>query len=229
MKILFWDIDGTLLRTDKAGLYAFQQAIEEIWHAQVDFRTIKTSGMTDGYIASQVIRMASGREATAKEISALVERYEQLLPVHLAKREGHLTPSVQEILMYFHNKPDYLSLLLTGNTITGAQAKLSYYGLIDYFDFTASAFSQNYFDRSQIAAQALSTVQCRYPDVPSHNLFVIGDTPHDISCGKAIGANTIAVATGTYSLPELAVHDPWWAVETLPCPQDLEKKLATTD
>ncbi len=229
MKILFWDIDGTLLRTDKAGLYAFQQAIEEIWHTQVDFHTIKTSGMTDGFIASEVIRLASGREPAAEEISALVERYEQLLPVHLTKREGHLTPSVKEILAYFHNKPDYLSLLLTGNTITGAQAKLSYYGLIDYFDFTTSAFSKNCFNRSEVAAQALAAVQNRYPAVPPNNLFVIGDTPHDINCGKGIGAKTIAVATGTYSLQELIAHDPWWAVENLPCPQDFERKLATAD
>ena len=218
MRILFWDIDGTLLKTAKAGLYAFEQVIQELYNISFDFDTIKTAGMTDYYIAHQAIQFATGREPAVHEICNLIARYEEVLPSHLAARQGHLTPSVQDILTHVHSREEYISLLLTGNTAVGAKTKLTHYGLDGFFNFKHSAFCNNCFNRTEISAQALAIVTEYYPAVAPEHIYVIGDTPNDIDCGKAIGARTIAVATGRYSVEELNAHSPWWVVAALPSP-----------
>lgn len=225
MRILFWDIDGTLLRTAKASLYAFEQVFQETYNNPFDFSTIKTAGMTDYYIAQQVIKLATGRVPTVREICAILTRYEEVLPLHLAARQGHLMPSVTDILTYLHHREEYVSLILTGNTLIGAKAKLTHYGLENFFNFQRSAFCHNSLDRTEISVQALSIVQKYYPTVPSEHIYIIGDTPHDIHCGKFIRVRTIAVATGTYSVQELRTHSPWWVVPVLPSPMKFVKKI----
>lgn len=227
MKILFWDIDGTLMKTDRAGLYAFQQAIEELLNANIDLSSIKTAGMTDCYISEQVIKMITGRNAKSHEVTALIKRYEEVLPHHLAARKGQLMPYIRELLDHFHDHREFVSLLLTGNTTLGARAKLARYGIAEYFDFSTSAFGDNCPDRLDLAADALAKATKRYPGIKAEEMFVIGDTPNDIRCGKSIGAKTIAVATGSYSLAELVEHTPWWAVDSLPDPIQFEEKLIT--
>lgn len=225
LKILFWDIDGTLIRTSRAGLYAFQQATEELYAASPDFTKVTSAGMTDCHIAAQIIAVATGREPRVNEAAALVQRYVELLPEHLAARDGFVIPPVLDILEYLDAEPGYVSLLLTGNTAAGARTKLNHYAIARFFDFTASAFGDDCRARTEIAARALANVHRRYPAVPPEDIFVIGDTPNDVSCGKSIGARTVAVATGAYPLAELAVHTPWWAVERLPDPAAFAAKL----
>lgn len=224
MQLLFWDIDGTLLKTAKAGLYAFEQATEELYGEQFDFTQMKTAGVTDYYIASQIIYKITGHESTLEAAHALISRYEALLVEQLALRKGYLLPYVLDILNYLQQRPEYISLLLTGNTVNGAQAKLSYYNLAHYFDFTASAFGHNSPHRTDIAIQALSLVQQKYPS--ADQIYVIGDTPNDIECGKIIGAKTIAVATGAYSVEELTAYSPWWTTKTLPAPDQFLQILS---
>lgn len=225
LKILFWDIDGTLLKTAKAGLFAFEQATSDIFKTSIDFKSIPTAGMTDYYIAKQIIYQITGREPLPEETTTLLKHYEKILPAHLAARQGHLTPAVQEILNYFRHRSNCLSLLLTGNTYLGAKAKLTRYDIINYFDFSLSAFGDTCDNRLDLADQALAKVSNCYPDLIPQQIFVIGDTPNDIRCGKSINAKTIAVATGVYSLEELAKHSPWWALNQLPDPLTFETKL----
>jgi len=225
MRILFWDIDGTLLKTDKAGLYAFKEVIREVLKFPVDFSAIEVAGMTDYYIAHQVMQLATGREPTHHELCHLLARYEEILPSHLAARQGFLTPSVQEILTYLHSQTDYVSLLLTGNTVIGAKAKLTHYKLDSFFDFASSAFCNHCFHRTDISTQALTIVKKQYPNVPLDHIYVIGDTPNDIHCGKAMGARTIAVATGMFSIDELSSYSPWWVIPTLPSPIEFIKNI----
>lgn len=225
MKILFWDIDGTLIRTAKAGLFAFQEATRSLWREEIDFGTIQSAGMTDSYIAAQIIEKLAGRPAAAREIDALLTCYESLLPGHLAMRQGRIMPSVLEILEHFHDRQDTLTLLLTGNTRTGAQIKLTHYGLARFFDFDNSAFDRHCLNRLAIAASAREIAGRLCPEIPAEGTYIIGDTPNDIRCGKAIGARTIGVATGAYSQQELAGHQPWQALECLPSPGEFANIL----
>lgn len=221
MNVIFWDIDGTLVRTGKAGLFAFEEAVSELWGLPIDFSRMKTAGMTDYFIAQQIIEAAAGRAATEKEMKELSRKYEELLAEHLEKREGMVLPAVRENLAALHELGTH-SFLLTGNSRRGAELKLRKFGLEKYFDFERSAFCDDYLTRDEIAARALETVALLGKE--EQKVFVIGDTPNDIRCGKDIGAYTIAVATGTFSQGELAAYFPWWAVAHLPAsPEFLEK------
>ena len=224
MNIFFWDIDGTLVRTSKSGIYAFAQATRELWKHNVNFDSIEAAGMTDNYIAAQIIAQAAGRSATEEEISALVRRYEQLLPAELCSRGGRIMPSVKEILEELDGRRDCMQLLLTGNSRTGAEVKLKYFELDHYFDFDHSAFCDVHQERISIARCGEAAVKALRGE-ENDTVFIIGDTPHDIACGKAIGARTVAVATGRYTLQELKQHEPWWAAETLPNPSSFLEKL----
>jgi len=199
LNILFWDIDGTLMRTAKAGLYAFEQATQEQWDAAINFDNINSAGMTDYYIGEQIIKKLTGRKPLAAEIAALTKRYEQLLPNYLAQKDGRVMPAVFDIL-------DAL-----------VQRK--------YFDVPNSAFCDDQVKRGDIAQAALQTLKTLYGSTDALKIFVIGDTPHDIHCGKEIAAYTIGVATGRYSLAELQVHAPWWAVESLPAADEFIAKI----
>ena len=225
MKIFFWDIDGTLIRTSKAGLYAFKQAAEEMWGKSVDFTSVETAGMTDNFIAKQIIKAILNRAATLPEIEQLCRRYESLLQEQLTQRTGIVLPEVRNILARMGQHDDYKQLLLTGNSIRGAQTKLRHFELDRYFDFNLSAFSRQHEKRVDIAKSALEMVRENWGEPDAHAIYVIGDTPHDIECGKAIGAWTIGVATGTYSLSELKECSPWWVVETLPTPEEFIAKI----
>jgi Predicted phosphatases len=198
---------------------------EEFYHASPDFTGITTAGMTDCHIANQIIALATGREPREGETAAMLRRYTEVLPAYLADRPGFIIPPVTDILNYLVGEPGYVSLLLTGNVVAGARAKLDYYGIAHFFDFAASAFGDNCLTRADIAARALASVKKRYPASRPEDIIIIGDTPNDISCGKTIGARTVAVATGRYSVPELAVHSPWWVLERLPEPASFAAKL----
>ena len=224
MDIFFWDIDGTLIRTDKAGLYAFEQAVRELWNSPVDYRQIHSAGMTDYSIARQIIERIAGRPASYQEVKELTGRYEELLQEHLVQREGKVMPAVREILPVLQEN-GALSVLLTGNSRKGAEMKMRKFGLEGFFDFTYSAFCEDSPDRDDVARRALANAR-RLQAAHQARLFVIGDTPNDIRCGKMIGAYTIGVATGTFSEPELAAHDPWWSLPHLPPAPEFMKKLA---
>ena len=97
--------------------------------------------------------------------------------------------------------------LLTGNVERGAKLKLSHYGIWDFFEF--GAFADDHHDRNQLGAFAQRRAQEKHAiDFAAANIDVIGDTPHDIACGKAIGARTIAVTTGSFTREQLAGFKP---------------------
>jgi len=142
-----------------------------------------------------------------------VKRYEELLPEALPLKQGRVLPNVREILDRLVHRSDVRSYLLTGNTRGGARAKLTHYDLFRYFP--DGAFAEDASQRSEIAARALELAR-RAGSVSDQGVFVVGDTPHDIHCANAIGARTVAVATGGYSLDELESHRPWRAFAELP-------------
>jgi len=222
MKVLLWDIDGTLLNTDRAGLCAWMQAAEEIHGGPLDESLLTFAGMTDPLIADITVNDLMGRAGQDDIAPRLLARYTELLPEWLPRRtHGFVQPNVLEMLQALGNTPGYEHALLTGNLETGAQLKLDHHGILDHFVW--GAFADNVPIRRDIARNARAEAQRRHgPDV---ELFVIGDTPHDIDCGHAVDAKTIAVGTGGCSFTELQSHDPWWAIEQLPEPAEFIARL----
>ena len=224
MIILFWDIDGTLLTTGKAGVPAWETAVRDITGRDFQLSAIRIAGLSDYLIAVRAFELL-GIDATAAQIDQLVQRYESLLDVTLPQRQGRVLPNVREILEQTAGRPDVRSYLLTGNTRGGARAKLSHYDLWKYFP--DGAFAQDTGERSSIAARAVELARRSGP-ISDERLFVIGDTPHDVHAGDAIGALTIAVATGGYSREELEPHRPWRVFDELPAPVEFLRLIDHT-
>jgi phosphoglycolate phosphatase-like HAD superfamily hydrolase len=213
---LFWDIDGTLLTTARAGVFALEEAVHDVTGARLDLQSLATAGLTDAAIAALALA-----EAGAEPSDVLVERflraYESHLPELLHRRQGRVMPGVTDVLDDLRERDDVASYLLTGNTEAGARAKLAHYGLLGYFE-RGGAFCLGPGERAEIARRALPLANGSTP-------YVIGDTPHDIACGAAIGARTIAVATGSYSREALEAHDPWHTLDALPAPDGFRALL----
>jgi phosphoglycolate phosphatase-like HAD superfamily hydrolase len=217
--VLFWDIDGTLLSTGRAGVFALVAAAREVLGVDADIDDLHTAGLTDSEVAAAVIGHC-GQVADPTTVAAFLGVYERELPGSLPLRRGRVLPSVAEILSDLADRPDVVSHLLTGNTAAGARAKLRHYGLGAYFN--GGSFCTQGATRDAIARSARELIDERYGRgaVDPERTYVIGDTPLDIRCGKAIGARTVAVATGAYALDELRAHSPWAALERLPDPPD---------
>jgi len=107
---------------------------------------------------------------------------------------------------------------LTGNSRRGARAKLAHYGLLEFFQ--GGGFSERDEDRSAIARAALEDARLAGVSAPSNRIYVIGDTPHDVACAAAIGARTVAVATGRHSAQQLGALSPWRVLVQLPPAQE---------
>jgi phosphoglycolate phosphatase-like HAD superfamily hydrolase len=223
MTVLFWDIDGTLLTTGRAGIFAWEDACHEVTGHRTEFQTLKTDGLTDHQVARRIIESVGADAADDALIDRLIRSYEAHLPKSLPKRLGRVHPGVKEALEYFKaTRADVHSMLLTGNTAAGARAKLTYYGLQQYFE--GGAFSQDMGPRGSIACRAVDTVRARFPQdaLAVQHMLVIGDTPHDIDCAQAIGVRTLAVATGGYSAADLEAHGAWRVFDQLPAPDVIE-------
>jgi phosphoglycolate phosphatase len=217
-RVLFWDIDGTLLTTRRAGVYALEQALVDVCDLTPDLSDLQTAGLTDHEVATLALETA-GVEVTPELAEAFLRAYEGHLPERLGWRSGGPMPGVVELLTALDRRDDVLSLLLTGNTEVGARAKLDHYGLAGFF--TGGAFCAAGDDRLTIARRATEVAAAMTGDrVDPSAVFVIGDTPQDVRCGKAIGARTIAVASGGYSVEDLREHAPWCLLERLPGPSD---------
>ncbi len=226
MKLLYWDIDGTLLNTGRAGLYAIEEVFHTLQGANVPVPKIAAGGRTDNYICQQLLYKATGRMPTDEEVSVFCRQYEKKLLkwLQLKKEESVIFDQVRDILDFFDKREEYKQLLLTGNSIYGARMKLDFFGLSQYFDFNHSGFACQFYYRDDLARHAYAIAKNAWGD-RIETMYVIGDTPYDIQCGKAIGAKTISVATGHYSYDALAQCLPWKQIRKLPSPQEFLQLL----
>jgi phosphoglycolate phosphatase-like HAD superfamily hydrolase len=213
--LVFWDIDGTLLTTGRAGIFAWQEAVAVVAGVEADLWDFDTAGHPDFGIAERLLREVAGVPSPdAKLIRRLVEGYEERLPAALGRRTGRVLPNVREILESLAQDRRGDSMLLTGNTRRGGQAKLKHYGLDGFL--SDGGFSDGPADRSAIAEAALARARALGSRAPADRVFVVGDTPHDVRCAARIRARPIAVATGAYGTDALAEAGAWRVFAELP-------------
>jgi phosphoglycolate phosphatase len=205
--LLLWDIDGTLVYMDRAGERSLLIAIREMYgrdlgdHLPVDLR-----GRTDTSILRDLLAFLDV-PVTPEEETRFRAAYLALLPTTLPIVRPHIKPGIPEALDAVHAHPEIHQALLTGNLKEGARLKLSHLGLWNYFEF--GAFADDSSIRDELGPFALARAEEKLGiKFPPERVYIIGDTPHDIACGKAIGAKTIAVATGAFSVEELAALNP---------------------
>lgn len=206
-KLILWDIDGTLIVSHGAGVRAMELALTKRFGVTCDLRQIDWAGRTDSWITGAVFNLV-GLPDTPQNAHDYLEAYLELLPTELRNGpQGQVLPGVFELLETLHHREDVAQGLLTGNLRRGAEFKLTHYKVWHYFEF--GAFADDSPQRNDLGPHALRRAREKHAvDFSPAETFIIGDTPHDIACGKVIGAKTIAVATGKYSVAELAAHAP---------------------
>ena len=205
-RLLLWDIDGTLITTGAAGQQAIVRATAERFGGDGDLTDVEIAGRTDTGIARQILRKY-GVPITDESVRSFLDLYVRLLAEELPQRQGRVLPGVLDLLQRSARQSDTTLGLLTGNLERGAKLKLEHYRLWHFFAF--GAFSDDHHDRNELGAFAISrALDETGTKFAGPQVDVIGDTGHDIACGKAIGARTIAVATGAWSREQLAKHRP---------------------
>lgn len=204
--LLLWDIDGTLIASGGAGMRALQRALHDVFGINGSLADIDFGGRTDTWIMREVFRKFS-LPATTENFARYFEGYVALLPSELANPKARVLPGVREILRAAKNHGGFAQGLLTGNMRRGAQAKLEHHGLWQHFEF--GAFADDSEHRNELGPHAVRRALERHGvNFAADDVWIIGDTPHDIACGKAIGARTLAVGTGTATLRQLHAHQP---------------------
>ena len=209
MRLILFDIDGTLLRDGIAAKIAFARALRDTYQTAGPIEGFRFAGMTDPECVTEIMRLAGVDERTilARRDECL-RRYVELLAVEVRQhQDAHLYPGVRELLERLNKLDTVLVGLLTGNVHQGAQLKLRRWNLEPYFRF--GAFGDDHENRAvlaQIALEKARTVSGRA--FSGSETTVIGDTPKDIACARAIGARAVAVATGSISREALAACDP---------------------
>lgn len=206
-KLILWDIDGTLIVSHGAGVRAMERALTKRFGVKCDLGQIDWAGRTDSWISGEVFRHC-GLADTPQNSHDYLEAYLELLPHELRNGpQGGVLPGVLELLALLHRRTDVAQGLLTGNLRRGAELKLTHYQVWHYFEF--GAFADDSPRRNDLGPHALRRARDRHAvEFSPSDTFIIGDTPHDVECGRVIGANTIAVATGRHSAAQLAACTP---------------------
>lgn len=216
MKLVLFDIDGTLLWTDGAGRRAMTAALERVF-GTAGSTEYRYDGKTDPQIVRELMRDAGyGDDSITARMDALVGHYLTGLERELAAgAHTRVFDGVRALLDALERRDDVVLGLLTGNLERGAALKLRA-AQLDVARFRVGAFGSD--DPHRPGLPAIAQRRAREAlglDVPGSSMFVIGDTPADIDCARPIGARAIAVATGRYSVPQLALHQPAAVFETL--------------
>lgn len=214
LRLVLFDIDGTLVRTGGAGVAAFGRAFESEFGHRDATRKVKSSGRTDLSLVRELFSLHQ-IEATPQNFARFFSAYVVWLEKLMHECTGGICPGVPELYRALEAREQAPMIgLLTGNIRRGAEIKLRRYQLWEKFPF--GAFGDDHEERPKIAAIAQERAGQRLGrPLRGEEILVIGDTPLDIDCARAIGAKVLAVATGSFSVRQLQEHGPDWAVENL--------------
>ncbi len=214
VRLVLFDIDGTLIHTGGAGVKAFAKVFETEFRAVDGFERLRFAGRTDISLLREFFGFHQ-IAPTPENFQRFFEPYVFWLDHILSQSKTRLCPGVWEFIRGLQalSSPPLLGLL-TGNIRLGAEIKLRHFKLWD--TFVTGAFADDHEQRDQLAAIARERgSRILQEELDGEQVLVIGDTPLDIRCARAIGAKVLAVATGSHHLEELGRHQPEWAVPDL--------------
>jgi phosphoglycolate phosphatase-like HAD superfamily hydrolase len=214
VRLVLFDIDGTLVRTGGTGIQAFARTFATIFGVHAGVEKIRFAGRTDKSLVREMFTL-SNIPHTEENFRKFFDNYVQWLEHLIQDCDGDVCPGVLEFIRQLEALPQPpLIGLLTGNVKRGAEIKLRRFKLWEVFQ--TGAFADDHEDRDQIAVVARDRgIRTLNHHLSGDQILVIGDTAHDIRCARAIGAKVIAVATGGDTLEELRKHQPDWAVRDL--------------
>ena len=234
LRILLWDIDGTLMRSTVQGGYKkyFTATMRKVYGSAGKLDDLIPSGMTDTQIMYEALR---GDGFTPEQIFA---RKAELLEVFQTEMKRVLADNgepyetlrgVREILAETDANPRFTNALLTGNLSVAAEIKLTSVGLWHYFENAPNAFGEISHRRDDLAIEAGKLFNAHYDfEFSPQQFIVIGDTPNDIACARAFGAKVVAVATGrNQSSEKLLENNPDYLLDDLSDTQKVLQILET--
>lgn len=229
--ICLFDIDGTLLRTGGAGQRAMELALTDVFGIPHPCEDIPAAGRTDRAITHDLF--------THHELVPDSAQWEQFQSVYfrhltstLGQLEGSILPGILTLLNHIASRPDVSMGLLTGNFREAARIKLQHHAIDQHFAY--GGYGDHHHDRDDVARVAFAEA-CRHlgRDIDPKAVCVIGDTPSDVKCARAIGARAIAVATGMFTADELKQTQPDELYEDFSSPElflsRLDQSLLATE
>jgi phosphoglycolate phosphatase len=204
MKLILFDIDGTLIWPDGAGRAAMSRALTEVFGTAGPVDSLVMGGKTDLQIITELLT-AAGLDQSV--IEAELPACFQAIAHHMAhtarERQMRICPGVPALLARLSAHPEAILGLLTGNLAMSAPIKLRAAGL-DPAIFCVGAYGSDHPDRSQLPAVAITRAQALTGyTFPGKNVVIFGDTPADVTCGQHLGVTAIGIATGGYPLEVL--------------------------
>jgi phosphoglycolate phosphatase len=214
VRLVLFDVDGTLVHTGGAGKAAFGKTLASVFNAPDSVEKVRFGGRTDLSLVRELFGL-NGIPASPENFRRFFERYAFWLDHLIATASGEICRGVPEFIRDLQALPDPPRFgLLTGNVRLGAEIKLRRFGLWELFE--TGGFADDGEDRNQIAVAALERGRRMLGEnLCGEEILAVGDTPHDIQCGRHIGARVLAVATGGAKLEELQQFKPDWAVADL--------------
>lgn len=229
MRLLLFDIDGTLLLTGGAGSIAFDRAFEELHRIPDAWGETSPDGKTDPVIFDEIFERVLHRKPTPDEFEALRKRYIQYFWEALEKAPRfRLMPGIPELLQLAWETREVLLGVATGNFEVTAWLKLERGGIRSYFAF--GGFGSDSRDRLRLTEKALERAQDLTGEETSRDeVYLIGDTSKDVEVGKALGLRTVAVATGKLSVKELKRFRPDFLFKDFSKPHEVLGRLGLLD
>ncbi len=214
VRLVLFDIDGTLIRTDGAGVSAFDRTAEATFGIRNGVGRMRFAGRTDKSLVRELF--SDHRiEPSQANYERFFSCYVFLLEDCMRKKKGRVYAGALNFLNDLRSMAQRPVIgLLTGNIRLGAEIKLRHFGLWD--SFAIGAFGDDDEDRNELARIALSRgARILGGRLRGEEVLVVGDTPFDVECARAIGARVVAVATGGATFETLARHRPDWLVSDL--------------
>lgn len=206
-RLVLFDIDGTLLSAGRAARDSILAALSAVlgWRGSADGNDF--SGKTDPQILRELVLDSVGPERFETTLDAVLDRYVEELERRLTPEAVVPKPGVPALLERLAREPSVTLALLTGNIERGARMKLEPPGFNRYFAF--GAFGDDSADRYRLPAFAVARARKRTGrDFSGGSVVIIGDSVHDVACGRSLGARAIAVSTGPTPAEKLAAERP---------------------
>jgi len=207
MKLLLFDIDGTLLLTDGAGTRAANRAFQKLHGIHNAMSSINAAGKTDPLILEEIFNNELGRSYLEHEAQEIFKEYISFFEDEIKTSRIRIMPGIPDLLEALSRRNDITMGLATGNIEHSAWIKLRHSGLDAHFK--TGGYGSDSASREHLIRTGIKRAEKLLSEISEYEkIFVIGDTPYDINHGKAAGAITVAVATGSYSMDELRDHKP---------------------